>query len=484
MVQESFEELSAILRSVGEWWEPNATPQDRRSGYLQIEEDTVELVLSGPGAGSFLDGPNLRSVETFHGFVAGKLLTLLYCTQSAWRVSDNVAFGSAWTATFRCHCAIIAQEHLAPDSTFSSIHFSTNELHKVFFARPVTYVQPRMDLAKIVPSDGASIDSAALEASAAALFETSNLKFFDSNVSEAGLRFHVGFVPQHTFSDVGISFAHKHQITLTPDAPQVRSVLWKQALDVVRLLSLVSVTPNYIQDVRLERVNSTCYLFVAGHIASKPSSRLLNLQVLFGFPRYREMWPSLLDAWFRSGRKHRTARRIFQGTLELDGKFNVNRFLNIMQCLEILSNTYANGSIRPREDYREITDLIKRTLAAAGVGDAERITRAFGSTNRTDLVTRLTELVGRLGEETGSWLFGDVAASIKTLVRARNYFTHYHDAGDQFLEEISSNLGLMTCKLTTLYVLLELEILGGFDNVNLSGGQPWLVQAATRRNFA
>ena len=192
----------------------------------------------------------------------------------------------------------------------------------------------------------------------------------------------------------------------------------RKARHAAQLLSLVSVTPNYLSDFDVYILNDDRPESFRLHKCSssnvRTESELSDFQVLLGYPRYATEYNMLWNAWFSSMERHLVPRWIFQSTLEQENRFDINRFLNVMQCLEILTNIYSTKVKVDRSVLEQFVSELGRLVEGRNEeADLRFLIAKMKEANRPPLAERLEVLASKVDEQVLQWLLGDWRSTLK-----------------------------------------------------------------------
>jgi hypothetical protein len=481
--------LLALRGTTGHWW-TQAEPGTKFAGTLEIDGLLVTLRLSLHSPGHPFD-VNGGAIAALYGVVDGVAVTLLECLVTAEKWRDNASSGYSARIVIRPSLVLIGHAHADPNGLYATVGFSTNEIRKVFRGHPLVRIEPSRDVEAVTLAPDSAVSSDELRRSTFGLIERANLNLFQTelNAIQGSLSFQ--FAAHHDFDrECGPSAAYEPRLVINLEEPVSLNRLIRRARTATHLMSLLALTPNYPLDLVITgtgREPESWKLYQNGQRRVVEPSSLRDWQVLVRFPRDQQALPRLWDQWFRTRDAHAVPRWIFQSSLEQGHRFDINRFLNVMQCLEILTKDYADGVLIDKAVFDRFCDGVEAEAGKHIEADALAvITRMLRQQNRPPLAKRLRALASRLDEKVLHWLLGDELQALELAVKARNYFTHFGDLSASKRELVETHLGLLTCKMSSLYVMLELDIIGIPPAEYLSGPDvalPWMLEHATARHI-
>lgn len=480
--------LLSLHGRIGQWWESGA-PDSKFAGSLEVDGDQIRLYLAilGPNHPFSVDG---SSIATLCGLVDGKAITLIECLATNENWSDRDDTGYSARIAIRPDLILIGQFHANRDGKYSTVGFSTNEVRKVFRVHPLKRIDPIRDIETVALAPDADMSAEEFRRSCFALVELPNLNCFHSDIAAVRGSISFQFAASHSINrEIGPSAAYTPRLLMELQEPVSLYRLLRHARQSTHLLSLISITPNYCLDIDVSQNAQhpeSWKLFQNGRQRTKGPSELNDWQVLLRFPEHRDHYPALWSRWFETRKDHAVSRWIFQSSLEQGYRFDINRFLNVMQCLEILTKLYADGTAMDKTEFEKFCTIVETEATRHMLSDNLLIaTRMLRQQNRPPLAMRLRSLVSRIDSGVLRWLLGNELQALDLAVKARNYFTHFGDLSATKRELVEQNLGLLTCKMSTLYVVLELDIMGVPPSVYLSTerfGLPWMMRHAADRH--
>jgi hypothetical protein len=478
------------LRGVtGHWWD-NTNPGTTFAGSLEIDGPliTLRLSLHSPEHPFDVSG---EAVPAVCGLVDGAAVTLLECLVTAEKWRENAASGYSARIVIRPSLILIGDAYADPDGRYSTIGLSTNEIRKVFRGHPLVHIEPLRDVEAVSLAPHSIVSSEDLKGSPFGLIERANLNLFQTDLKAIKGSLSFQFTAHHDFNrESGPSADYEPRLVIDLQEPVKLNHLMRRARTATHLMSLVALTPNYTLDIVVSGVGrepESWKVFQNGQRRDVEPSSVRDWQVLVRFPRDQPAFARLWDRWFQTRDAHAVPRWIFQSSLEQGHSFDINRFLNVMQCLEILTKDYTEGVVINKAEFDRFCDAAE-VEARKHIKSEEfaLIARMLRQQNRPPLAMRLRALASRLDDKVLRWLLGDELQALDLAVKARNFFTHFGELSASKRELVESNLGLLTCKMSSLYVLLELDILGIRPEDYLSGPDvalPWMLQHATARHI-
>lgn len=484
------ETLEELCLRVGRWWNPD-NPEEQYSGYVHQKNNTIEIRL-GFESSNFTHylTESAIPISCLWGKVGGKYISAFDVVVTH---GSNRHFGDSDVS----HCLIlepqillVGDRQVLRDAIFSGVSFCTNEAHKIFRLHPLKVFEPNRDIEYLALRDCARVTKNEVLAARHALIETSNLNGFECGLESLPGKLSYQFSTQRNWcreSGPSLSYAPRLLLDLSSGGTAYR--LMRKARHVGQLLSLLSVTPNYLHDFDLfigaGESTETFRLYKCSALNKRDPSGLGDFQVLLGYPKYAKEYPTLWSAWFDSMERHLVPRWIFQSTLEQEHRFDINRFLNVMQCLEILANLYAAS---PKVDRRILDDFaaeLESLVAGRNrEGELRYLIGKMREGNRPALAERLQAVASKLSDDVLVWLLGDWKATLKLAAQARNYFTHFGSVNNERREIYEENLALLTCKMSGLYALLELQFMGfGPEKFLSETSLPWVLRSAIHKQI-
>ncbi len=482
--------LLSLHGKIGQWWESNA-PERKFAGSLELNGEKITLCLSiqseTPDHPFSLDSDPRVAIC---GWIAGKAITLIQCVVIHENSNERGDIGYSAHITIRPEFVLVGRHHADPDGKYSLISFTTNEVHKVFQVHPLKRIEPKWEVLSAALTADAKMSSEEFRHSQFALVELPNLNFFQSNIAGINGTISYQFSVSHSFDrQRGDTATYWPRLVMELREPVSLFRLLRHARQSTHLLSLISISPNYGLDIEVSQ-DAHCpeswKAFQNGKKRTQEPSELHDWEVLVRYPDHQELYPGLWSRWFETRKDHAVPRWLFQLSLEQGQRFDINRFLNVMQCLEILTKLYTDGTLVDKAAFNTFCDIVEREAARhLDSSSFALVTRKLREENRPPLAARLRSLVSRLDDHVLRWLLGKELQALDLAVKARNYFTHYGDLSVSKLDLIEQNLGLLTCKMSALYVVLELDILGIPPSAYLSGermGLPWMMRWAAERH--
>lgn len=482
--------LLSLHGKIGQWWESNA-PERKFAGSLELDGEKMALCLSIQSETS--DHPfNLESDPrvAICGWVAGKAITLIQCVVIHESSNERDDIGCSARITIRPELVLMGRHHADPDGKFSVIGFTTNEVHKVFRVHPLKRIEPKREVLSAALTADAKMSSEEFRRSQFALVELPNLNCFQSDIGGINGTISYQFSVSHSFDrERGDTATYRPRLVMELREPISLFRLLRHARQSTHLLSLISMSPNFGLDIEVSQdvhYPEGWKAFQNGKKRRPEPSDLHDWEVLVRYPDHQELYRGLWSRWFETRKDHAVPRWLFQSSLEQGQRFDINRFLNVMQCLEILSKLYTDGALIDKAAFNTFCDIVEAEAARhLDSGSLKLAARKLRQENRPPLVARLRSLVSRLDDKVLRWLLGEKLQALDLAVKARNYFTHYGDLSASKRDLIEQNLGLLTCKMSALYVVLELDILGLPPSAYLSGeriGLPWMMRWAAERH--
>lgn len=402
--------LLSLHGRIGHWWETGA-PQSTFAGSLDIDGDRITLCLAIQCSNHPFcmdDGP----IATLCGLVDGKAVTLIRCLviNENWNGRDDTGYSAR--IAIRPELILIGAVHADGNAKYSIIGFSTNEVHKVFRIHPLKRIDPARDIEAVVLAPDATLLAEDLRRSRFALMELPSLNCFRCDIEAINGSISYQFSASHSFDrERGPSATYAPRLVLELAEPVGLYRLLRHARQSTHLLSLISITPNTCLDVDVsfDATRPECWkVFQNGKRRVKEPSELYDWQVLIRFPEHRQLYPELFSRWFATRKAHAVPRWIFQSTLEQGFRFDINRFLNVMQCLEILARLYAGGTVMDQAEFDRFCAVVeaeaKRHLEPDTLAVAVRMLK---QQNRPPLAMRLGALIGRIDDKLLRRLLGD-----------------------------------------------------------------------------
>lgn len=482
--------LLSLHGKIGQWWESNA-PESKFAGALELDVEKIALCLSIQSETS--DHPFSLDSDprvAICGWVDGKAITLIQCVVIHENSNERDDIGYSARITIRPELVLIGHHHADPDGKYSLIGFSTNEVHKVFRVHPLKRIDPKREVLSAALTADANMTSEEFRRSQFALVELPNLNCFQSDIAAINGTISYQFSVSRSFDlERGDTASYRPRLIMELQEPVSLFRLVRHARQSTHLLSLISMSPNYGLDIDVSQ-DTHCpeswKVFQNGKKRTQAPSELHDWEILVRYPDHKELYPGLWSRWFETRKDHAVPRWLFQWSLEQGHRFDVNRFLNVMQCLEILTKLYTDSTLIDKAAFGKFCDIVEAEAARhLDSGSLALAARKLREENRPPLAARLRSLVSRLDDRALRWLLGEKLQALDLAVKARNYFTHYGDLSTSKRDLIEQNLGLLTCKMSALYVVLELDILGIPPSAYLSGerfGLPWMMRWAAERH--
>jgi ApeA N-terminal domain 1 len=477
---------------IGLWWD-SAHPETRLAGALSVVDGAYSLNLGGEANGTRQAAvTEYIGQKTWFGLVAGSAVSLIDATYAAGREQNLYGVTYSWSAVLQPHLVVVGASHVDGERHFNGCSFTTSELQKIFLTPPTIELSPKSEISSVALHSSADFDVATFLQSRKAIFERPNLNLLECSMGQAGGKLSFQYSTQRSTSmESGAAFHHRPRIVIDfcDNKKLYAAIEW--AHRATRLLSLTSLTPNIVADLELfangEGSFETWLIYKGREKRLAYDTELHAHQVLVSVRSGQQALPRLVSSWFDTMEDHIVARWIFQNTLELGFEFSINRFLNVMQCLEILTQTHCSGRIFDQRKFREFCNSIEQKIGEhEDAADWKEMFIRFRATaNRQSFAPRLIELAERLQVPMLAHLLGDYRQTLEFAVKGRNYFTHFGSLAEDKKELLQQNMALLTCKMTVLYVFAECMLMGCPIEtiVDQNASAPELLRIATHRQI-
>ncbi|MGH1407231.1 MAG: HEPN domain-containing protein [Rhodomicrobiaceae bacterium] len=456
---------------LGEWWILE-DPSIRYAGVIEFTDKKYFLSISSFEESQPINPNEFKKFKneklyTWCGIINGKAISLLNAFEIGGNYHNNYSLGHSWQYRFQPLLIAIGNTHIDETTEFDGINFTTNHLLKLIRTPPTITFRAEADIESIELSSGSTLEVDEFLKSQQATYELPNLNLLSCDLGPLGGSLSFQYSSKINFDACnGTTTEYEPCLLVELDVKQTSFKCIDLSNQISRLLSLLTLTPNYSFNFSMfqrDELIETWDFFENKEIIPKDKIKLNHLQIGVTVSERPEMLKGLFPAWFDSMENCLIPRWIFQNTLECgNNTFDINRFLNVMQALEILSDLHCQSTKLPKNEFSELCDR----LAEAFIDDVDnnKISSALNALrangNRLPLSIRINELAEKLDKQVLVWLFGDYEKSLRLAVSARNYFTHYGDITNSKKDLFLSNLSLLTCKLSVLYMLVELQILG------------------------
>jgi hypothetical protein len=382
-----------------------------------------------------LSGPRSLRLELVVGTDADgdahtlhKLDALSLSSTSVFRVSYLLAgkhFSTAEEIVFRS--ALVQYSHLESWSCFQFTHSEKSDSPDFFSIRVPASVVTMFDTGTVGP-----IEKLSLGASASSRF---------------------------TLRGVEIRPSARFKVDLNADADLRTFLALLQELG--QFVTMLVAEASYIKKLVVYGSPDTpVQVFFPSAIRAE--SDLHPLEMCFSLRDVQTVVQSLAEKWFDSLKLLAPVYDLLFGTLFARDSFVQTKFLSLTQALESIHRRTLGGTYMAPGEYLTVRGALISAFPA-GIGDPlkQRLSDTIGYANEYSLRKRLKELLGGLDRSTVEMLkISDETGTIETIVKTRNYLTHFDEASKTSLASNIVSMHYMNERLTTLLFVLILKRLG------------------------
>ena len=447
-------ELSKSFEFLGTWW-LSSNPEDKFRGVLKLAPNGILLKLDGK-RNSLCHLLNYSSNKM--GLMNGKLAH-----------GEKVTLTNGFASNGGSGDGIDTQEIIANLCLIGG-HFGSDEDIKfdsltVYLSSFENWLQYSPFKFKPLPKYSKKIVNKVSCESIETLFDIEVPSLMGKIKTSHNLSF------KRDFSYTNVDWTHTPGISIETNSLIDKKNLWEMAYSVEQLFSLLMGHPVSVRridcfnkDYPKDGSNLFEVYIPLFEKANFDSGKYHPGDVIVSFPQAKRKLKKVFDIWFSQKTEERPIRNLFHNQFSEINKKTLSHFLNYMQALEIYARINFNQPLIPKSKFINIRDkLISVIPSNCSIEQRLEVEGRINNMNYPSLRQRLGNLMGKLPKEVQE-VFGFKEEYIGTLVRTRNYFTHYSSNDKSIFSE--DDLWVATDKLECLLIVVQLKSLG-FDPVEV-----------------
>lgn len=445
----------------GFWWVPD-DPDTQLAGRLIADEDAAKLILTINNTGHLpFSKSESREYEVLHGRTSdGKLITLLKCFDLNTSWSSSGIEKRVVLVNYVLVGGLVPQEKV--ENAFSELCLKWPGLQRWFFESGVSVEHEEGDFRSFTIKYKAK-------------------KPFRFEYSK-GLNIEFGFstdkVPFGGPLTEQIEFKEIVWVTLKKDAPESLGYYLEKLNELIQFFSICVLEYNQPQEVTLvgdfdieTREDGTKippHLQVYFSSVQKPQSDRLPhpVEILIPYAAIKDNFHDILKSWAAVAAEISPSRSLYFSSLYGTNKYIESTFLSLAQAAEVFHRRRYGGTYIPIGDYQE---KVLPALESAIPPELNRdVKQAYKQRlkffNEFSLSKRL-KMMSSNHEDVFRLYVPDWKSKVRSIVKARNYYTHYSEGGGNVAPDINKLVEYREF----LKMLLELEMLAaaGVDMILL-----------------
>jgi hypothetical protein len=215
-----------------------------------------------------------------------------------------------------------------------------------------------------------------------------------------------------------------------------------------------------IDDPTYSRKVPVSLLTQIGVLYNSSSSSVSRGTCLFTYKDIRDDFASCVQAWFESYDKLQDFHDLYFGTIYNPYMGWNQRFLNLVQGLEIYHRHFRDSTYLSDTEFRELKksmgEHLKKIFPQEKTKHLEVFQSKIGYWNEYTLRNRLYDLADNCPNPLKSNL-GDLDQFARDVADLRNYLTHFSKKSQKRTEELTHQLPTLVHKLEVLYQSLLLR---------------------------
>lgn len=147
-------------------------------------------------------------------------------------------------------------------------------------------------------------------------------------------------------------------------------------------------------------------------------------EFLFSYQDLENNFEEIICKWFQLKFKIEPVILLLLDSFHNKGKFNENRFLNIVQALETYHRRFKKNEVCSEVEHKK---MIKEIIDSVDNSNKNWLQERLYFSNEPTLHNRLLELLNSFSIETIDKIIVDKEQFIKDTKNSRNYYTHYDE---------------------------------------------------------
>jgi hypothetical protein len=197
--------------------------------------------------------------------------------------------------------------------------------------------------------------------------------------------------------------------------------------------------------------------------AKKRSNRTFKHPMLFTFRDIADSWGKFLAKWVDLSEKIKPVYNLFLSNLYAPRIYEENRFLFFMQSLETYHRRMYGGAYLDNDQFQKVLEALETRLNEPDLAIPKDIRDVYKQRlrymNEYSLRKRLNQILDMLGDITTT-IIPDTKGFTDSVVRTRNYLTHYSEENADNVDVSGQNLYVLGQKLRSLLELCLLHEIG------------------------
>ncbi len=274
---------------------------------------------------------------------------------------------------------------------------------------------------------------------------------------------------------------HRTNFTLEATAPENLQFYAATTAAVERLLSLLvgQVVQTDRQWLRGEEGEALLFF---NRTNIPPNDSLGPVHCLFGYQDVQRCFRKLLVRWLTQADDIQNTLNLFFSSVWQPGSFLETRFLPMIQCIEVYSQSVKLPTFVKPEVFAQIRDEVVESLPKKIDHQLRSaIESKLASANQYTLKERLLHLTNTMPKEMVELFCIDPENFWSGVVQTRNYLTHYPKRYKRALQGM--DLHWATTKLRTAFELMLLRWSGLPDKLICEHGQKNLAWSRQRQQW-
>lgn len=435
----------------GFWWSPD-DPETKLAGRLVADDDAAKLILTinNPGRRLFSRSES-REYEVLHGSTSdGKLITLLKCfdLNSSW--SSNGIEKRIVLANYVLVGGLVPEDRV--ENAFGQLSLKWPGLQRWFFRSGISVDHDKDNLysftIKYTPLEPINFEYSA-----------------DLNIE---FSFSTDKLPSGGALSEKVEFREIVWVSLKKSAPASLSFFLEKLNELVQFFSICILEYNQPEEVTLvgdfdkkTRQDGTeifPHLTVYFSSVQKAQSDRLPhpINVLVPYASIQDNFQHILHSWGALAKSISPARALYFSSLYGRNSYIESTFLSLAQAAEVFHRRQYGGTYLDEDTYQnDIRPILEKAIPSDLSKDVKLIYKQrFQFFNEYSLHMRL-KLMAATHEAIFCEFVPDWNSKIRSIVSARNYYTHYSEDGGNSAPDINK----LVQYREFLRMLLELEML-------------------------
>ncbi|BAZ93763.1 glycosidases [Thiohalobacter thiocyanaticus] len=435
----------------GFWWSPD-DPDTQLAGRLISDDGVAKLILTIDSPGHFpFSRSESREYEVLHGRTSdGKQITLLKCFDLNTSWSSSGIEKRIVLANYVLVGGLVPQSKV--ENAFSELSLKWPGLQRWFFESGVS-----------VEHDDGDFRSFTIRYKAKETFGFEYLK---------GLKIEFGFstdkIPFGGPLTEQIEFNEIVWVTLKKDTPKSLEYYIEKLNELIQFFSIcvleynqpqvVTLVGDFDIETREDGTSISPHLQVYYSSVQEPQSdrRPHPIEILMPYGVIKENFQQILKSWAKVAAEVSPSRSLYFSSLYGTNKYIESTFLSLAQSAEVFHRRRYGGTYIPDEKYRE--DVLPALESAIPHELDSDVKQAYKQRleyfNEFSLAKRL-KMMSSNHKDVFSMFVPDWKSKIRSIVKARNYYTHYSEGGGNVAPDINKLVEYREF----LKMLIELEML-------------------------